>query len=184
VTETSKEAADRGAADRPSLVVVVASVAITGLLPATQREQIGDRLILLIVMEKQSRGYQEKLFEAKADDYVLGTRTPDRVNARLAFVERKIELLNERISAQAQLEQRARQQAAVAELGRRALAGASVDELMDYAVSSTCDDARRRRVQGDGTSARQRRSPLAREARKPGSGSGSRRCRMTILCAW
>jgi two-component system, LuxR family, sensor kinase FixL len=138
VTDTTREASEAVRRYRPSLVVVIGlSARYRAFCRRLKNSKTGDRLILLVVMEKKTRGYQEKLFEARADDYVLGTRTSDRVNARLAFVERKLELLNERISAHALLEQRARQQAAVAELGRRALAGDSVDELMEFAVSST-----------------------------------------------
>jgi two-component system, LuxR family, sensor kinase FixL len=96
-------------------------------------------LILLVALQSKTEDYLSKLLEARADDYLLGTRTSDRIHARLAFVERMIVLLNDRTAAENQLDQRARRQAAVAELGRRALAGASVDELMSVAVRSTVD---------------------------------------------
>jgi two-component system, LuxR family, sensor kinase FixL len=138
LTAAPEDAREEVLRSQPSLVVVVGlSQSYRQFCAELKQSRIGDRLILLVVLETKVRGYQERLLEANADDYVLGTRTPDRVNARLAFVERKIELLNERTSALSQLEQRARQQAAVAELGRRALAGASVDELMELAVRST-----------------------------------------------
>lgn len=124
----------------PSLVIVVGlRKPYRTWCRKLKQSRFGSKVILLVALERKVSDYLDKLLEAGADDYVLGTRTPDRIHARLAFVERKIEVVDERIRAQAQLEVRARQQAAVAELGRRALAGAGVDQLMKYAVRSTAD---------------------------------------------
>ncbi len=124
----------------PSLVVVVG-------LDAEQRSfcrhvkdnGVGGKPVLLVAIEQKTKDYLNALLEAGADDYVLGTRTYDRVDARLAFVEQKISVVDERLKVQAQLELRARQQAAVADLGRQALGGAGMDTLMHFAVRSTAE---------------------------------------------
>lgn len=137
---TPEEARDRLKRYTPSLVIVVGMRrSYRTFCRKLKQSRFGEKLILLVALERKVQDYLDKLLEAGADDYVLGTRTPDRIHARLAFVERKIEVVEERVRVQAQLEVRARQQAAVAELGRRALAGASVDALMKFAVRSTAD---------------------------------------------
>lgn len=140
VVEALSDAREEIRRFRPSLVIVVGlAKKYRSFCRKLKESRAGGELILLVALEAKVRDYLDKLVEAQADDYVLGTRTPDRIHARLAFVERKITLLNERTSADDQLKQRARRQAAVAELGRRALAGATVDQLMDYAVRSTAE---------------------------------------------
>jgi len=124
----------------PSLVVIAGlSKRYRRWAQQIRQSRRGQNLILLIVMERKEKDYLPKLLEAGADDYVLGTRTDDRLHARLAFVEQKIEVVKHRWVAEDQLEVRARQQAAVAELGQRALAGGGVDDVMNYAATLTAE---------------------------------------------
>lgn len=125
---------------KPSLVIVVGlNEQQKAFCRSIKEGDAGDGLILLVAIERKVKGYLDELLEAGADDYVLGTRTPDRVDARLAFVEQKLSVVKERVRVQSQLELRARQQAAVADLGRQALGGAGMAELMQFAVRSTAE---------------------------------------------
>src|SRR5690606_12361708 len=64
---------------------------------------------------------------------------PERMNARLAFIERNAHVKAQRAMAEAELVARARQQAVVAELGRRALAGDDLQTFMTFAVRATAE---------------------------------------------
>src|SRR5690625_4210348 len=112
----------------PSLVVIAGlSKRYRRWAQQIRQSRRGQNLILLIVMERKEKDYLPKLLEAGADDYVLGTRTDDRLHARLAFVEQRSEVARHRGVAENRRGMGARRKRAVPDFGIGALAGDGVE---------------------------------------------------------
>jgi PAS domain S-box-containing protein len=117
--------------------------------------------VIVAVFDDASRERLQEVFDAGADDCVTGTASAARLNTRFAFVEhhmhardatqarqtsaqeeaREAAVQREAAAEEAteRLEARIRQQAIVAEIGRRALAGAELDVLFTYTARAVAD---------------------------------------------
>lgn len=80
--------------------------------------------------------YEEAVL-AEVDDCILQDVSETQFNARIIFLERRVRARQKRILAQAQQSARARQQAAVADLGRQTLAGLPLTQLVKLAAQQT-----------------------------------------------
>lgn len=120
------------------------------------REELLGESVSKVVDEATIERAREAEAEMAADDRVSSTIRADleradgstfTAEARFALIEDTTELerigvvrdISERRARQAELERRVDQQAAIADLGRRALGGESVDDLFDSAVSAVAD---------------------------------------------
>lgn len=123
------------AAERHPLVVLAGPVADNlDLCRSLRAQPDSDATTIVALLDEASADLLNALLEAGADDYVLVSLATARIEARLAFIERNANMRSRRALADAELAARARQQAIVATLGQRALAGDSLDDLMNFAV--------------------------------------------------
>ena len=123
-----------------SLVVLAGDLDANLDLCRRIRDRDGDDATTVVaVLEEAEAPLLQAVLDAGADDYVLTSMGPERMHARLAFIERNAQVKTLRAQAEAELAERARQQAVVAELGRRALAGESLEAFMTFAVEATAE---------------------------------------------
>ena len=97
--------------------------------------------LLLFVCPDPTPEHMHDVFEAGADDCLLTTDDTDRIDRRLSFIEQYLANGTPGIKPASDAPQ-ARQQAVVAEIGRRALAGTEKEVLVAYAtraVATTLD---------------------------------------------
>jgi len=89
--------------------------------------------LLVFVCADRSPEHVHTVFEAGAADCLVATEDIDRLDRRFTFIEQYVATPPPRLQ-RAREEPQARQQAVVAEIGRRALAGTEREVLMAYAV--------------------------------------------------
>ena len=89
--------------------------------------------LLVFVCADRSPRHVHTVFEAGADDCIVAADDMGRLDRRFTFIEQYMAAPPPRLQ-RAREEPRARQQAVVAEIGRRALAGTEREVLMAYAV--------------------------------------------------
>ncbi len=89
--------------------------------------------LLVFVCAGRSPRHIHDVFEAGADDCIISTENRYRLDRRFTFIEQYIAAPPPRLQ-RARGEPSARQQAVVAEIGRRALAGTEREVLMAYAA--------------------------------------------------
>lgn len=126
--------------ERPCLVVLACTNtdSISFCRHVKQLEDFQVVTILTVVADDE-QAFIPALIEAGADDYVLAPLDPFRVNARIMFAESKAREKVHQRQVAAELESRVRQQAVVSELGQRALAGAEIQTIVDYAVHAMAE---------------------------------------------
>ena len=127
--------------DRAPQVVVLPDVEAPSLdfVRRIRAQNHGEAVILLALVQPEVEMYGQGLFDAQIDDCILESISPSYLKARLVLAVRRSHRRQQRYQIEAELAARVRQQAAVAELGRHALAGMPVQALMDRAVAITAD---------------------------------------------
>lgn len=123
----------------PLVVLMYGGEAALDLCRRIRSCETGDATTVVAVLKEAATEPLQTVLDAGVDDYLLVTLSPERLNARLAFVERNAHVKTRRVLAEAELAGRARQQAVVAELGQRALAGEELPALMDFAVKAVAE---------------------------------------------
>lgn len=104
------------------------------LCAAVHAGEAGRSPVVLAFVESEEREVLERVEASGVDDYCVAEASRERVATRLALVEQRAWSRERRHRAEATLETRAHQQAAVAALGQRALAGEPLRSLMEHAV--------------------------------------------------
>ncbi len=129
--------------ERPPLVILAGVEADSLMLCRQIRSaEAGDPVTILVVVHEENQEMLPAVLHAGADDYMLAPLRQERLEARIAFAEQKAREKLRSGHVEAELNARARQQAVVAELGQRALAGADPQAVMDYAVEATAQALR------------------------------------------
>ncbi len=121
-------------------VVVLAAVDEASLALSRRVRRVPDRDTMIVAMPP--RCSQERLqtaFEAGVDDCLVRGNGVADLGTRFAFVEQRAAGRLKRIRTAAELRARVQQQAVVAEIGRRALAGAAPEALMAYTADAVAD---------------------------------------------
>ena len=120
----------------PSLVLLGDLDADSIALSARIRE-VPDRDAMIIAVLNQCASEQlQAAFEAGVDDCLLVDAGWEQLSSRLSFVERRVHRRQERMHSVRVARARAQQQALVAEIGRRALTGAHLSELLPYVAKA------------------------------------------------
>lgn len=138
------ESARRGFLEESFPLVVLAGPFEANLdlcrwIRATESDEATTATTIVAVLDDATPSLLQDILVAGADDYVLTSLGPDRLHARLSFVERNALVKTLRARAEQELATRARQQAVVAELGRRALGGDDLAAFMNFAVRATAE---------------------------------------------
>ena len=128
VAATADETADALQADPPDMLVLLG--ATDDLIKVGRQLDIPDACLVVFVCENVPPSLTP-LFEVGADDCIVASE-PDRLHDRFAFIEQHSARPVDTPLASAH--RQGREQAVVAEIGRRALAGTSVDVLMAFTV--------------------------------------------------
>jgi PAS domain S-box-containing protein len=132
LAETAEDAASAVASRPPDMVVLVPSGDDSIALCRRLRDMEADPLVVF-VCEERSLDHIHVVFDAGADDCILLSDATERLSARFRFAEQAATDASMRLRALTPGTQ-AYQQAAVASIGRRALAGTERAVLMAYAA--------------------------------------------------
>lgn len=121
---------------RPDLVFLACtgSEAHTLLNRICACETAEEAIVIGLIANEEE--YNANVFAA-ADDCLLADLSLQQLHTRLAFAERRVEARKIRLEAQSEQSARARQQAVVAELGRKTLSGLSLTQLVREAAEQT-----------------------------------------------
>ena len=121
------------------LLVVLTDIGAESLVLARRIRtgEHGEAVILLAMVHPDAEDYLQGILEAEVDDCVSGQADSTYLKARLSLAARRSQRRIRRHQIEAELAVRLRQQATVAELGRRALIGMPWQALMGEAVSIT-----------------------------------------------
>ncbi|MFQ5571965.1 MAG: PAS domain S-box protein [Rhodothermales bacterium] len=124
--------------EQPHLVILARMGEESLALCRRIRETVqGERPVVLAVVPSEDEEYLKEVVEAGIDDCILEAISPAYGKARLDLFEQRARKRAWRYRIKAELDARVRQQAVVAEIGQRVLAGAPLQNLMDYAVEAT-----------------------------------------------
>ena len=96
-------------------------------------------MIVAIPLSGCSQEHLKAALEAGVDDCIGPPADQQLLATRFAFVEKRAAGRLERVKTTAELRARVEQQAVVAEIGRRALAGVDPEQLMAYAAQAVAD---------------------------------------------
>ncbi|MDX1547060.1 MAG: PAS domain S-box protein [Rhodothermales bacterium] len=96
----------------------------------------GEAPLVLALAEAGDQAALMRAVEAEVDDLLPAAAPAEYMEACLRLMERRARKRARHLALEAELAQRLRQQAAVAELGRRGLAGTPVQEALDFAVEA------------------------------------------------
>jgi PAS domain S-box-containing protein len=129
VAETAEAARTRFADHPPDLVVIGPSA--DGLQVAESMRTARDDVLIVFVCEQRTPAHMDAVFDAGADDCILRHDTPDGLSTRFQFIEQYMAHQPSRLNRLAS-GSKAYQQAVVAEVGRRALAGTEREVLLAY----------------------------------------------------
>jgi PAS domain S-box-containing protein len=132
VVGTVDEAWTRVQDDPPEMVVLEAEEPKALDLGVGVQEARPETLLVFFCTDRSS-SHLHTVFEAGADDCIFATDDTDRLDRRFAFIEQYLASPPPRLE-RATDGPRARRQAVVAEIGRRALAGTEREVLMAYAT--------------------------------------------------
>ena len=120
----------------PDLLVLTAMNAAALDVAEHARDRAGGLPMIIGIVETCTADRLEAAFEAGVDDCFSPPHSTERLRAQFAFVEKRLRGRRRRVQAVAALRARVAQQAAVAELGRHALASPSLGALMTHATEA------------------------------------------------
>ena len=113
----------------PGLVVIGPSE--DGLQLGRTLREVRDDVLIVFVCDERAPAHVDAVFDAGADDCILQPDVPDALSTRFQFIEQYMAHQPSRMNRLAK-GSKAYQQAVVAEIGRRALAGTEREVLMAY----------------------------------------------------
>lgn len=126
--------------ERPSLIVLTDTGDSDLMFCRRLRTgPLGDTVTVLITVPVDRQDVLPAVLDAGADDYIIVPLHESRIDARIALTLRKAAEKVHRKNMEVQLARRVEQQGIVAELGQRALKGATVRELSDLAAKRVAD---------------------------------------------
>ncbi len=124
--------------ERPDLVVLIhAGAESLALCRRIRAADPGEAALVLALMPPNAEDYLREAVAAGVDDCIRETGDARYLAHCLTLIERRAQKRARHLQTEAELAARVLQQATVAELGQRVLAGEAVQAVMDYAVGAT-----------------------------------------------